>query len=62
MTMYAPSTNGLTADPHSPISRRLERVVKTIAEVATAEAGRHDYDDGALYAGIFADCGRRRAL
>ena len=62
MTMHAPSTTGMTADPYAPISRRLERVVETIAEVATAEAGRHDYDDGATYAGIHAFCGRRGAL
>ena len=62
MTMHAPSTTGVTADSCAPISRRLERVVETIAEVATAEAGRHDYDDGAPYAGIHAGCGRRRVL
>ena len=62
MTMHAPSTTGVTADPYAPIGRHLERVVETIAEVATAEASRHDNDDGALYAGIHAFCGRHRVL
>ena len=46
MTMRAPSTTGMTADPYAPIGRHLERVVETIAEVATAEASRHDYGEG----------------
>ena len=62
MTMHAPSTTGMTADPYAPIGRHLDRVVETIAEVATAEAGRHDYDDCAPYAGIHAFCRRRGAL
>ena len=36
----------LASDPYAPIGPHLERVVDTIVEVATSEAGRHDYRDG----------------
>ena len=44
--MSAISTTGSTVDPYAPIGLHLERVVETIVDVATSEAGRHDYRDG----------------
>ena len=45
-TMHATHTETLNADPYSPIGPHLERVVETIVDISTSEAGRHDYGDG----------------